>query len=144
MSPEYAYWGHVSTKSDMFSFGVIVLEMVTGRRNNSAYDSAVDSVSVLSHVSAHYFLGNNVPSLVEQRSSIHNKNLDDFLFGKSFSPESKFRSIRGDTFSSDRTKASEDLSRVTTRVTTKGFSPLLSQMRCVGEMVRNLEDLLGI
>ena len=30
MSPEYAYWGHVSSKSDMFSFGVIVLEMVTG------------------------------------------------------------------------------------------------------------------
>ncbi|KAJ1267921.1 hypothetical protein BS78_07G095900 [Paspalum vaginatum] len=50
MSPEYAYWGHVSTKSDMFSFGVIVLEMVTGRRNNSPYDSEIDSVSVLSHV----------------------------------------------------------------------------------------------
>ncbi|EES14779.2 hypothetical protein BDA96_07G093300 [Sorghum bicolor] len=50
MSPEYAYWGHVSSKSDMFSFGVIVLEMVTGRRNNSAYDSEIDSVSVLSHV----------------------------------------------------------------------------------------------
>jgi len=52
MSPEYAYWGHVSSKSDMFSFGVIVLEMVTGRRNNCAYDSEIDSVSVLSHVSA--------------------------------------------------------------------------------------------
>ncbi|WVZ51057.1 hypothetical protein U9M48_002245 [Paspalum notatum var. saurae] len=50
MAPEYAYWGHVSTKSDMFSFGVIVLEMVTGRRNNSPYDSEIDSVSVLSHV----------------------------------------------------------------------------------------------
>ncbi|KAF8749911.1 hypothetical protein HU200_012517 [Digitaria exilis] len=50
MSPEYAYWGHVSTKSDMFSFGVIVLEMVTGRRNNSAYSDTSDSVSVLSHV----------------------------------------------------------------------------------------------
>ncbi|XP_039815098.1 cysteine-rich receptor-like protein kinase 24 [Panicum virgatum] len=37
MSPEYAYWGHVSTKSDIFSFGVIVLEMVTRQRNNSAY-----------------------------------------------------------------------------------------------------------
>ncbi|XP_066351006.1 cysteine-rich receptor-like protein kinase 15 isoform X2 [Miscanthus floridulus] len=49
MAPEYAYWGHVSSKSDMFSFGVIVLEMVTGRRNNSAYDSATDYVSVLSH-----------------------------------------------------------------------------------------------
>uniref|UniRef100_A0ACD5VSL8 Uncharacterized protein n=1 Tax=Avena sativa TaxID=4498 RepID=A0ACD5VSL8_AVESA len=33
MSPEYAYSGHVSTKSDMYSFGVIVLEIVTGRRN---------------------------------------------------------------------------------------------------------------
>jgi len=50
MSPEYAYWGHVSTKSDMFSFGVIVLEMVTGRRNNSACSDTYDSVSVLSHV----------------------------------------------------------------------------------------------
>ncbi|KAG2582744.1 hypothetical protein PVAP13_6KG170800 [Panicum virgatum] len=50
MSPEYAYWGHVSTKSDMFSFGVIVLEMVTGQRNNSAYSDTSDSVSVLSHV----------------------------------------------------------------------------------------------
>ncbi|CAO2187621.1 unnamed protein product [Urochloa humidicola] len=50
MSPEYAYWGHVSAKSDIFSFGVIVLEMVTGRRNNSAYSETSDSISVLSHV----------------------------------------------------------------------------------------------
>ncbi|WVZ94349.1 hypothetical protein U9M48_040249, partial [Paspalum notatum var. saurae] len=50
MSPEYAYWGNVSTKSDMFSFGVIVIETVTGRRNNSAYDQSAGSVSVLSHV----------------------------------------------------------------------------------------------
>uniref|UniRef100_M8CDQ7 Cysteine-rich receptor-like protein kinase 5 n=1 Tax=Aegilops tauschii TaxID=37682 RepID=M8CDQ7_AEGTA len=35
MSPEYAYCGHVSVKSDMYSFGVIVLEVVTGRRNSS-------------------------------------------------------------------------------------------------------------
>lgn len=50
MSSEYAYCGHVSTKSDLFSFGVIVLEMVTGRRNTSTYDS-VESVSQLSYVS---------------------------------------------------------------------------------------------
>ncbi|CAO2189141.1 unnamed protein product [Urochloa humidicola] len=50
MSPEYAYWGHVSTKSDIFSFGVIVLEMVTGQRNNSPCMETSDSVSVLSHV----------------------------------------------------------------------------------------------
>ncbi|KAK8450454.1 hypothetical protein SEVIR_6G030900v4 [Setaria viridis] len=50
MSPEYAYWGHVSTKSDIFSFGVIVLEIVTGRKNNSAYNDNSDSTSVLGHV----------------------------------------------------------------------------------------------
>jgi serine/threonine protein kinase len=35
MAPEYAYYGHVSTKSDMFSFGVIVLEIMTGQMNGS-------------------------------------------------------------------------------------------------------------
>ncbi|TVU42136.1 hypothetical protein EJB05_08527 [Eragrostis curvula] len=49
MSPEYAYCGHVSTKSDMFSFGVIVLEMVTGRKSNSTYECP-DTTSLLSYV----------------------------------------------------------------------------------------------
>ena len=55
MSPEYAYYGHVSTKSDMFSFGVIVLEIVTGQRNSSP-SSAVDDGSnrnLLSYVREH-------------------------------------------------------------------------------------------
>ncbi|XP_073359393.1 cysteine-rich receptor-like protein kinase 44 [Aegilops tauschii subsp. strangulata] len=34
MAPEYAVLGHVSTKSDVFSFGMIILEIVTGRRNS--------------------------------------------------------------------------------------------------------------
>uniref|UniRef100_A0A0D9V6E7 non-specific serine/threonine protein kinase n=1 Tax=Leersia perrieri TaxID=77586 RepID=A0A0D9V6E7_9ORYZ len=51
MPPEYAYCGHVSTKSDMFSFGVIVLEIVTGRRNNSPYeDDANHAPNLLSYV----------------------------------------------------------------------------------------------
>ncbi|XVF04050.1 hypothetical protein REPUB_Repub05bG0047600 [Reevesia pubescens] len=33
MSPEYAFEGHFSPKSDIFSFGVLVLEIVTGKRN---------------------------------------------------------------------------------------------------------------
>nr|XP_043630708.1 G-type lectin S-receptor-like serine/threonine-protein kinase CES101 [Erigeron canadensis] len=35
MSPEYALEGTFSVKSDVFSFGVIILEIVTGRRNTT-------------------------------------------------------------------------------------------------------------
>ncbi|KAL1567331.1 non-specific serine/threonine protein kinase [Salvia divinorum] len=38
MSPEYVMWGIFSEKSDVFSFGVIVLEMICGRRNTSFYN----------------------------------------------------------------------------------------------------------
>lgn len=33
MAPEYAMHGQFSVKSDVFSFGVLVLEMVTGQKN---------------------------------------------------------------------------------------------------------------
>lgn len=39
MSPEYALRGIVSTKTDVFSFGVLLLEIVSGKKNNSCYDS---------------------------------------------------------------------------------------------------------
>ncbi|XP_073056028.1 cysteine-rich receptor-like protein kinase 44 isoform X1 [Primulina eburnea] len=35
MSPEYARYGHFSVKSDVFSFGVLVLEIVSGQKNIS-------------------------------------------------------------------------------------------------------------
>ncbi|KAI3948008.1 hypothetical protein MKW92_019998 [Papaver armeniacum] len=38
MSPEYMIEGTFSEKSDVFSFGVLVLEVVSGRRNNSFYN----------------------------------------------------------------------------------------------------------
>lgn len=50
MAPEYAVLGHVSTKSDVFSFGVIVLEIVTGRRNTTSSESMMDE-HLLSYVS---------------------------------------------------------------------------------------------
>ncbi|KAF5475569.1 hypothetical protein F2P56_007363 [Juglans regia] len=37
MSPEYAMEGRFSEKSDIFSFGVLLLEIVSGRRNTSFY-----------------------------------------------------------------------------------------------------------
>ncbi|ESW24370.1 hypothetical protein PHAVU_004G124900 [Phaseolus vulgaris] len=38
MSPEYAMFGQFSDKSDVFSFGVMVLEIITGKRNSTSYD----------------------------------------------------------------------------------------------------------
>ncbi|KAL0012597.1 hypothetical protein SO802_007705 [Lithocarpus litseifolius] len=37
MSPEYAMEGRFSEKSDVFSFGVLLLEILSGRRNSSFY-----------------------------------------------------------------------------------------------------------
>ncbi|KAK7293101.1 hypothetical protein RJT34_15962 [Clitoria ternatea] len=39
MSPEYAMQGVSSEKSDVFGFGVLLLEIISGRRNSSFYDS---------------------------------------------------------------------------------------------------------
>ncbi|KAI3718766.1 hypothetical protein L6452_19649 [Arctium lappa] len=38
MAPEYAMHGQFSVKSDVFSFGVLVLEMVTGQKNQCFRD----------------------------------------------------------------------------------------------------------
>ncbi|XXG69609.1 hypothetical protein AAC387_Pa06g2426 [Persea americana] len=48
MSPEYAIKGHFSVKSDAFSFGVILLEIITGKRNNYYCDCC--SLSLIGHV----------------------------------------------------------------------------------------------
>ncbi|XP_050212569.1 cysteine-rich receptor-like protein kinase 10 [Mercurialis annua] len=47
MSPEYAMHGQFSVKSDMYSFGVLVLEIVCGKKNSSFYqvEGANDLVS---------------------------------------------------------------------------------------------------
>ncbi|KAL6330201.1 hypothetical protein AAG906_040122 [Vitis piasezkii] len=39
MSPEYALDGFFSVKSDVFSFGVVVLEIISGKRNTGFYQS---------------------------------------------------------------------------------------------------------
>ncbi|KAL0409309.1 UNVERIFIED_CONTAM: Cysteine-rich receptor-like protein kinase [Sesamum radiatum] len=38
MAPEYANHGQISVKTDVFSFGVLVLEIVSGRKNNCFQD----------------------------------------------------------------------------------------------------------
>lgn len=36
MAPEYYHRGEISTKSDIYSLGIIILEVVTGERNHKA------------------------------------------------------------------------------------------------------------
>ncbi|XP_050153908.1 cysteine-rich receptor-like protein kinase 10 [Malus sylvestris] len=47
MSPEYAMHGHFSIKSDLYSFGVLVLEIISGKKNSYFFqtDAAEDLMS---------------------------------------------------------------------------------------------------
>ncbi|KAM4102024.1 hypothetical protein ACB094_05G191700 [Castanea mollissima] len=49
MSPEYAMRGLFSIKSDVFSFGVLLLEIITGKKNNTYYHDDPSS-NLIGHV----------------------------------------------------------------------------------------------
>lgn len=51
MSPEYALDGIFSAKSDVFSFGVVVIEIISGKRNTGFYHSG-KALSLLGYVSS--------------------------------------------------------------------------------------------
>ncbi|GER27208.1 serine/threonine-protein kinase [Striga asiatica] len=65
MAPEYAMEGRFSEKSDVFSLGVLIIEIITGRRNTSLL-SQEGSLNLLGHV---WKLWNedNVATLVDRR-----------------------------------------------------------------------------
>ena len=48
MSPEYAIEGIFSIKSDVFSFGVLLLDIVSGKKNTGFYQTA--SLNLLGYV----------------------------------------------------------------------------------------------
>ena len=51
MSPEYALDGVFSTKSDVFSFGVLLLEIITGKKNTRIFNDD-DSPNLIKYVSS--------------------------------------------------------------------------------------------
>lgn len=55
MAPEYAMRGYLSVKTDVFSFGILVLEIISGRTN---YDKlcGYEKADLLSYVSQIYYL----------------------------------------------------------------------------------------
>lgn len=55
MAPEYAIDGLFSVKSDAYSFGVLLLEIVSGKKIRQFYDSD-SNVNLLGHVRAKNFV----------------------------------------------------------------------------------------
>lgn len=49
MAPEYVMHGNLSVKADVFSYGVLVLELITGQRNSS-FNLDVDAQNLLDWV----------------------------------------------------------------------------------------------
>lgn len=49
MAPEYAMRGHLTDKADVYSYGVVVLEIVSGR-SNTTYRAKEDSFYLLDWV----------------------------------------------------------------------------------------------
>ncbi|KAJ6842127.1 receptor-like serine/threonine-protein kinase SD1-8 [Iris pallida] len=80
MSPEYAMDGIFSVKSDVFSYGVLVLEIVSGKKNRGVYSNS-SHVNLLSHAW----------SLWKEGKSIQ---LVDESIGYSFSMDEAIRCIK--------------------------------------------------
>ncbi|XP_038689887.1 probable LRR receptor-like serine/threonine-protein kinase RFK1 isoform X2 [Tripterygium wilfordii] len=65
MAPEYALWGHLSQKADVYSFGVLALEIVTGKSNTSFLPTE-DFVCILDWA-CHLQHSGNILELVDEK-----------------------------------------------------------------------------
>ncbi|KAJ1291232.1 hypothetical protein BS78_02G301700 [Paspalum vaginatum] len=78
MAPEYAMRGHFSVKSDVFSFGVLMLEIVSGRRNGDcSSDDSEQYDHLLSSVWECWTLG-TIVEIMDPSLSSHT-NVDQML-----------------------------------------------------------------
>ncbi|KAL9401709.1 hypothetical protein Peur_005558 [Populus x canadensis] len=54
MAPEYVMHGHLSVKADVFSFGVLVLELISGQRNSTFSQQHVEAQNLLDWAYKHH------------------------------------------------------------------------------------------
>lgn len=71
MAPEYALRGYLSVKTDVFSFGVLVLEIVSGRKNHSSGHG--EKADLLSHAWMLY-QGGKALELVDTNLAKYNRD----------------------------------------------------------------------
>ena len=50
MAPEYIVHGQLTEKADIYSYGVLVLEIVTGRKNHNSVASLAEGLSLMALV----------------------------------------------------------------------------------------------
>ena len=51
MAPEYAIDGLFSVKSDVFSFGILLMEILSGKKNRGSFHPS-DGLNLVQHVSS--------------------------------------------------------------------------------------------
>ncbi|KAJ8761867.1 hypothetical protein K2173_005578 [Erythroxylum novogranatense] len=73
MSPEYAMHGQFLVKSDAYSFGVLVLEIISGRKNSSFYQTDV-AVNIASYVWKHWKNGTPLQVLDKTLAETYSTN----------------------------------------------------------------------
>jgi serine/threonine protein kinase len=73
MSPEYLVHGHLTEKVDVYAFGVLVLEIISGRRNKTPMDSN-DIPSLLTMVWKYHLLG-TVSSIIDPNIQENNREV---------------------------------------------------------------------
>ncbi|KAF7133272.1 hypothetical protein RHSIM_Rhsim09G0064300 [Rhododendron simsii] len=59
MAPEYLMHGHLSVKADVFSFGVVILELISGQKN-STFNLSLDSENLLEWAYKQYRRGKSL------------------------------------------------------------------------------------
>lgn len=53
MAPEYVVHGQLTEKADVYSYGILVLEVLTGKKSTSSISSSSESQPLISQVLIH-------------------------------------------------------------------------------------------